>query len=45
MENTIMSEMDVKDAICQLKFAVRHEEWSSVKDVIEYLQDFLSHRS
>jgi len=36
-----MSEMDVKDAICQLKFAVRHEEWSSVKDVIEYLQDFL----
>lgn len=37
----IMSDVDINDAITQLKFAVRHEEWVTVNDVIEFLEDFL----
>lgn len=41
MNITIMNEADIKDALLQLKFAVKHEEWNTVQDVIEYLQEFL----
>lgn len=40
-DREIMSDADINDAISQLKFAVRHEEWITVRDVIEFLQDFL----
>ena len=41
-DREIMNEADIKDAILQLKFSIKHEEWNTVQDVIEYLQEFLS---